>query len=127
MKDLETVRAYLLSRPGAVETRPFGPQPLVVKVGGKMFALLSEDATPLQIALKCEPAHAMFLRDTFPAVQPGYHLNKEHWNTVTLDGSISEEGIRAMIDESYQLVVGGLSKAARLRLGREDQAERSED
>jgi predicted DNA-binding protein (MmcQ/YjbR family) len=127
MKDLETVRAYVLSRPGAVETRPFGPQPLVVKVGGKIFALLSEDAKPLQISLKCEPAHAMFLRDTFPAVRPGYHLNKEHWNTVTLDGSISEEGIRAMIDESYQLVVGGLSKAARQRLGREGQAEHGKD
>jgi predicted DNA-binding protein (MmcQ/YjbR family) len=114
--DLETLRAYVLSRPGAAETYPFGPQPLVVKVGGKIFALVTEDSTPLQISLKCEPAHAQFLRDSFPAVQPGYHLNKEHWNTVTLDGSIAEEGIRAMIDESYRLVVGGLSKAARRRL-----------
>ena len=114
--DFETLRAYLLSRPGAVEDHPFGPQPLVVKVGGKMFALVAADATPLNVSLKCEPAHAQFLRDTFPAVQPGYHLNKEHWNTVTLDGSIAEEGIRAMIDESYRLVVGGLSKAQRSRL-----------
>ena len=113
---LETLRAYLLSQPGAVEDRPFGPQTLVIKVGGKMFALVSDNAVPLDISLKCEPAHAQFLRDSFPAVQPGYHLNKEHWNTVTLDGSISDEGIRAMIDESYRLVVGGLSKAARRRL-----------
>ena len=88
---------------------------------------MAEDAAPLTISLKCEPAHAQFLRDSFPSVRPGYHLNKEHWNTVTLDGSISEEGIRAMIDESYQLVVGGLSKAARQRLRREGQAERGED
>src|SRR5262245_46320069 len=114
--DPEAVRTYLLALPGAVETRPFGPQPLVVKVGGKIFALVAGDSTPLRISLKCEPAHAQFLRDTFPAVQPGYHLNKEHWNTVTLDGSIPEEGIRAMIDESYRLVVGGLSKAAQRRL-----------
>ena len=114
--NLETLRAYLLSRPGAVEDHPFGPQPLVVKVGGKIFALVSEDAAPLDISLKCEPAHAQFLRDSFPAVRPGYHLNKEHWNTVTLDGSISDEGILAMIDESYRLIVAGLSKAAQRRL-----------
>ena len=114
--NLETLRSYLLSRPGAVATYPFGPQPLVMKVGGKLFALVAEDAAPLTISLKCEPAHAQFLRDSFPAVQLGYHLNKEHWNTVTLDGSIAEEGIRAMIDESYRLVVAGLSKAAQRRL-----------
>lgn len=114
--NLETLRAYLLSKPGAVEDHPFGPQPLVVKVGGKMFALVNADSTPLSVSLKCEPAHAQFLRDTFPAVQPGYHLNKEHWNTVTLDGSIPDEGIRAMIDESYRLVVGGLSKGRRSQL-----------
>jgi predicted DNA-binding protein (MmcQ/YjbR family) len=69
--------------------------------------------------LKCEPAHAQFLRESFSAVQPGYHLNKEHWNTVTLDGSIPGEGVRAMIDESYRLVFAGLSKAARRRLAAE--------
>jgi predicted DNA-binding protein (MmcQ/YjbR family) len=114
--ELEMLRGWLLGKPGAVATYPFGPQPLVVKVGGKMFALVSEDAKPLDVALKCEPAHAQFLRDTFPAVRPGYHLNKEHWNTVTLDGSIAAEGIQAMIDESYRLVVQGLSRAARRQL-----------
>ena len=117
--DLETLRTYLLSQPGAVEDHPFGPQPLVVKVGGKIFALVSEDAKPLDISLKCEPAHAQFLRDSFPAVRPGYHLNKQHWNTVTLDGSIADDGIRAMIDESYRLVVSSLSKAAQRRLAGE--------
>jgi predicted DNA-binding protein (MmcQ/YjbR family) len=120
--NLETLRAWLLAKPGAVATYPFGPQPLVVKVGGKMFALVGEDARPLDVSLKCEPAHAQFLRDTFPAVQPGYHLNKEHWNTVTLDGSIAEEGIRAMIDESYRLVVQGLSRAVRRRLDQAGEA-----
>ena len=115
--DLETVRAALLDKPGAVETRPFGPQPLVAKVGGKIFALLDETAAPLALSLKCEPAHAQFLRDNFPAVQPGYHLNKEHWNTVQLDGSIQDDGIQAMIDESYQLVTASLSRAARRQLG----------
>ena len=114
--DLKALRAYLLSRPGAVADHPFGPQPLVVKIGGKLFALVAEDATPLTISLKCEPAHAQFLRDSFAAVRPGYHLNKEHWNTVTLDGSIAEDGIHAMIDESYRLVVAGLSRAAQRRL-----------
>ena len=114
--DLETLQKYLLSRHGAVEDHPFGPQPTVLKVGGKIFALLAPDASPLTISLKCDPAHAQFLRDSFAAVRPGYHLNKEHWNTVTLDGSIDDEGIRAMIDESYRLVVKGLSKAARKRL-----------
>jgi predicted DNA-binding protein (MmcQ/YjbR family) len=115
--NLETLRAFLLAKPGAVAERPFGPQPLVVKVGGKIFALLDETATPLNISLKCEPAHAQFLRDSFPAVRPGYHLNKAHWNTVTLDGSIPAEGLESMIDESYGLVVQLLSMAARKSLG----------
>jgi predicted DNA-binding protein (MmcQ/YjbR family) len=114
--DLETLRGWLLAKPGAVATYPFGAQPLVVKAGGKIFALVSEDTTPLTISLKCEPAHAQFLRDSFTAVRPGYHLNKEHWNTVTLDGSIPDAGIQEMIDESYQLVIQGLSRAARGRL-----------
>ena len=114
--DLAAVRAYVLSKQGATETRPFGPQPLVAKVGGKIFALLAEDATPPSISLKCEPQQALFLRDSFAAVQPGYHLNKEHWNTVTLDGSIPDEGIHAMIDDSYRLVVNSLTKAARRKL-----------
>ena len=103
--DLKALRASLLSRPGAVEDHPFGPQPLVVKVGGKLFALVDEHAAPLTISLKCEPAHAQFLRDSFPAVRPGYHLNKEHWNTVTLDGSIAEDGIRAMIEHDGPVMV----------------------
>ncbi|MFN8569524.1 MAG: MmcQ/YjbR family DNA-binding protein [Kouleothrix sp.] len=69
------------------------------------------------MSLKCDPSQAQFLRDAFAAVQPGYHLNKQHWNTVTIDGSIPPEGLQAMIDDSYRLVVAGLSRAARARLG----------
>jgi len=114
--DLAELRSYLLSKRGAVETYPFGPQPLVVKVAGKMFALVAEDAEPITISLKCDPAHAQFLRSMYPAVTPGYHLNKEHWNTVSLDGSIEDGEILSFIDESYQLVVKNLTRAARRQL-----------
>ncbi len=116
---IHDVRARLLALPGATPTYPFGPQPLVVKVMGKMFALLDETSDPLNLSLKCEPAHAQFLRDSFPAITAGYHLNKQHWNTVVLDGSIPVEGIQSMIEESYRLVVAGLSRAARAQLGSE--------
>ncbi len=110
--DLDQLRAYLLSKPGAVEDLPFGPSPLVVKAGGKMFALLSLGENPLHLSLKCDPTHAQMLRDAYPAVTPGYHLNKRHWNTVVLDGSVPNTQVRAMIDESYALVVKGLTRAA---------------
>ena len=116
---IHDVRARLLALPGATPTYPFGPQPLVVKVMGKMFALLDETSDPLNLSLKCEPAHAQFLRDSFPAITAGYHLNKQHWNTVVLDGSIPVEGIQSMIEESYRLVVAGLSRAARAQLSSE--------
>src|SRR5690349_10921295 len=114
---LEQLRAYLLAKPGAAEDFPFGPDPLIVKVAGKVFALVALRDQPLRVSLKCDPYHAQFLRDTYVAVQPGYHLNKQHWNTVTLDGSIPNDEILRMIDESYALVVKGLSKAVRRELG----------
>ena len=88
----------------------------VYKVVGKMFALVPLDADPLAISLKCEPGQALLLRDVYPAVQPGYHMNKTHWNTVTLDGTIPEPEIWGMIDDSYDLVVAGLSRAQRAAL-----------
>lgn len=114
--DIAALRAYLLARPGANEDYPFGPEPLVLKVAGKMFALLALQDAPPRISLKCDPLHAQLLREQYPAVQPGYHLDKRHWISVTLDGSISEEELRALIDESYRLVVKGLSKAQRRQL-----------
>lgn len=111
--DHAALQAYVLAKPGATETYPFGPQPLVAKVMGKMFALLAQTSTPPQISLKCDPAMAQFLRDEYPAVQAGYHLDKRHWNTVTLDGSVPADELRGMVDESYMLVVQGLTRAQR--------------
>ena len=109
------VHAYCLSRKGAKEEFPFGPDVSVYKIKGKMFALLTLEA-PIRISLKCDPILAEMLRQTYPAVQPGYHLNKRHWNTVNIDGTIPDDEIWEMIDNSYQLVVKSLSKAQRDQL-----------
>jgi predicted DNA-binding protein (MmcQ/YjbR family) len=102
---------YCMSKPGAREDYPFGPEPLVVKVGTKIFAFLWQNESHAGLSLKCEPETAYLLRQQYAAVKPGYHLNKRHWNSVTLDGTIPDEEIRAMIDESYALVVRGLTRA----------------
>ena len=99
------IRQYLNDKKGVTEERPFGPDVLVHKVLGKMFALLPEDEATLSISLKCDPDEALALRDMYTAVIPGYHLNKKHWNTVTVDGSIPEDEIWRMIDNSYDLVI----------------------
>ena len=114
--NLRQLQSYLLAKKGTTEELPFGPGALVYKVVGKMFALVAEDARPLTISLKCEPGQALFLRDVYPAVRPGYHMNKTHWNTVTLDGSIPEPEIWGMIDDSYDLVAAGLNRAQRAAL-----------
>ncbi|NTU80807.1 MAG: MmcQ/YjbR family DNA-binding protein [Chloroflexales bacterium] len=116
MQDLETVRAALLAKPGAEETYPFDQVTLVAKVGGKMFALLATTASPVQLSLKVDPDYGEVLRDTYPAIQPGYYLNKRHWVTLTLDGSLEPALIQELIDESYRLVVRGLPRAARAQL-----------
>jgi len=110
---LDVLRRYLLAKPGAVEDYPFDPITLVAKVGGRMFALVGSAAEPLWLNLKCQPEKAELLRELFPAVKPGYHMNKRHWNTVTLDGSMADADLLAMIDESYELVVRGLPKQLR--------------
>jgi predicted DNA-binding protein (MmcQ/YjbR family) len=116
--ELKTLCNYCASKPGAVEDYPFGEDTLVIKVMGKMFALLPlnlQDEAP-QISLKCDPALAEILRNIYDAVQPGYHLNKRHWNTVTVDGSIPDSEIYDMVDQSYKLVVQSLSKSDREKL-----------
>ena len=113
---LEPTRTYLLKKKGVVEDTPFGPEALVFKVIGKMFALVAWKETPLRITLKCDPDIASTLRTQYKAVQPGYYMNKRYWNTITLDGSISDEQIWGMIDTSYELVVKGLKKADRQKL-----------
>lgn len=113
---LELLRKYLQSNKGTVEDTPYGPEALVFKVKGKMFALVAWEETPLRVTLKCDPDDALALRAQYQAVQPGYYMNKKHWNTITLDGSISDEQILEMIDGSYELVVEGLKKANRQEL-----------
>lgn len=106
--------SYGLSKKGAVEDYPFGPETRVLKVGGKMFALLSETAEgETHISLKCDPVIAANLREQHACVQPGYHLNKTHWNTVAVDGSLPMSDLQDMIDHSYELVLSSLTKAAR--------------
>lgn len=114
----ESLRSYLLKKKGAVEEFPFGPTAMVFKVMGKIFALIAWKEFPLRINLKCDPDLAIHLRGIYNAVKPGYHMNKDHWNTVIVDGSISDDEILSMIDDSYNLVVNGLKKDDRKRLGR---------
>ena len=109
------VERYCLSREGALRDYPFGPQAAVFKVGGKMFALASPAGRPDRINLKCIPMLAVQLRERYAAVLPGYHMNKTHWNTVLLDGSISEREVKKLIDLSYDLVRGSLPRSKKAR------------
>ena len=117
---LEELRAVCSAKPGVSEDFPFGPNTLVFKVVGKMFALCpvksGVDDDPLYVNLKCEPELAELLREKYGAITPGYHMNKRHWNTVTLDGSVPEREVLELIDLSYSLVVKGLRKVERERL-----------
>jgi predicted DNA-binding protein (MmcQ/YjbR family) len=111
------LRGHCLSFGGVEETFPFGPRTSVFKVAGKMFALSQLGADSLRVSLKCDPALAEALRQTHAAVIPGYHLNKRHWNTVILDGSLPDATIRDMIEDSYDIVVSKLPQADRRALG----------
>ena len=115
----QELRAFCLSFNAAVEDFPFGPEASVFKVLGKMFALSRLDARPLTINLKCDPEDAVRLRGEHEGlIAPGYHMNKRHWNTVTVDGGLSDRLVRELIEDSYDLVVAGLPRAERLRLDR---------
>jgi predicted DNA-binding protein (MmcQ/YjbR family) len=111
------LRAHCLSFSGAVETFPFGAQTSVFKVADKMFAVSRLDSGPLEVSLKCEPPLAEQLRKAHAAVRPGYHLNKRHWNTVTIDGSLSDQTVKDMIEDSYDLVVSSLPRTQQQSLG----------
>ncbi len=114
--NFDTARSYLLSKPAASLDFPFGPQVLVFKIRNKMFATLGWSGDLANMNLKCDPQEAIMLRDVFDAVIPGYHMNKTHWNTLILDGSIPVPEIERMIDRSFGLVVRGLLKSDRQRL-----------
>nr|WP_202036107.1 MmcQ/YjbR family DNA-binding protein [Streptomyces mexicanus] len=113
------MRALCLSFNAAVEDFPFTPDTSVFKVLGKMFALTSLDARPLTVNLKCDPEDAIRLRAEHPdVIVPGWHMNKRHWNTVTVDGRLPDRLVRELVEDSYDLVVAGLPRAERLRLDR---------
>jgi predicted DNA-binding protein (MmcQ/YjbR family) len=102
--NIESLREYCLSKPGAEETLPFGPDTLVYKVKGKAFLLTGLDDEEFRFNVKCDPDKAIELREEFPCVLPGWHMNKKHWNTIVADGSVSSIQLKEWIDHSYELV-----------------------
>jgi predicted DNA-binding protein (MmcQ/YjbR family) len=113
--NIEVLRDYCLSKKGVEETTPFGDDVLVYKVMGKMFALTSmEDSN--SVNLKCDPDYAIELREQFPEIQPGYHMSKKHWNTISYDGAVDDNLILKLVDHSYDLVVSGLTKTLKKEL-----------
>lgn len=113
--DIVSFREFCISKPGVTEGFPFDNQTLVFKVMGKMFALTDVDLFT-SINLKCDPEYAVELRDKYAGINPGYHMNKKHWNTVMVDGSVPDDKIKELIDHSYELVVKGLPKRLREEL-----------
>jgi predicted DNA-binding protein (MmcQ/YjbR family) len=113
MLNLEQIREYCLKKKGVNEDFPFNEETLVFKVAGKLFLLASLDSIPLQINLKCDPEKAIEMREEFESVQPGYHMNKKHWNTIIIDGTVPAKDLFEWIDNSYNLVVAGLKKSKR--------------
>lgn len=117
--NLETIREYCLKKPGKItEEFPFDDEVLVFKVKGKIFLLTNINERPLSMNLKCDPELAVEWREQYEAVEPGYHMNKKHWNTVTLDGTIPRNEILKMIDHSYEQVVKGLKMSEQTRLSK---------
>jgi len=111
--NIEQLQEYCLQKPGVEESFPFGPDTLVFKVGGKLFLLAGLDSEPLQFNVKCDPEKAVELREEYACVLPGYHMNKKHWNTIIIDGSVPTRLIKEWIDHSYQLIVSSLPKKTR--------------
>jgi predicted DNA-binding protein (MmcQ/YjbR family) len=113
----DAVLAHCLGLPAAEETYPFGDEVAVIKVGGKMFALVSLGGEPV-VNLKCDPARALELREAYAGIRPGYHQDKRHWNSVDLDGSVEGDVVRGLVEDSYDLVVAKLPRAVRETLTR---------
>jgi predicted DNA-binding protein (MmcQ/YjbR family) len=114
--DLEYFRDYCLSKPGVEETFPFDDVTLVFKVMGKMFALTGLDSEVFTVNLKCDPERSVELRELHPEIQPGYHMNKVHWNTVNCEGDLDERLVLELVDHSYALVVKSLPKKIQAEL-----------
>ena len=116
----DDVIRFCLGRPGAQESYPFGDGVAVFKVGGRMFALVDLGDGPGVVNLKCDPARALELRDAYAGIRPGYHQDKRHWNSVDLDGSVEDDLVRELVEDSYDLVVARLPRA--VRAGLDDKA-----
>ena len=114
--NIETFRAYCLAKKGVTEELPFGPTTLVFKTMGKMFALTSLDAENFSINLKCDPENAEELREHHTCVVPGYHMNKKHWNTILVDGSVPDQKLCEWIDHSYGLIISALPRKVKQQL-----------
>lgn len=102
--DIQSLREYCLSKPDVEESLPFGPNTLVFKVKGKIFLICPLDEVGLQFNVKCNPDRALELREEYSCVQPGFHMNKKHWNTVIVDGTVKSKLLKEWIDHSYELV-----------------------
>jgi len=113
---LDELREYCLSKKGVEEGFPFGGDTLVFKVMGKMFLLTGIDSQPVRFNAKCNPEKAIELRENFSCVIPGYHMNKQHWNTIICDGTASRKQIEEWIDDSYNLIVSSLTKKLKTEL-----------
>ncbi|MGB3801548.1 MAG: MmcQ/YjbR family DNA-binding protein [Lewinella sp.] len=116
--DLLDFRTYCLNKTASEETLPFGPDTLVMKVAGKMFALTGLDESDFRINLKCDPQRAVMLRDRHPEIVPGWHMSKKHWNTVYVEnGTLPDSLVKELIDHSYNLVVAGMTRKLRTENG----------
>ena len=113
--NIETFRDFCLSKKGVTEDFPFDEETLVFKVMGKLFTLTNVDLFK-SVNLKCDPEWAIELREKYTAIKPGFHMNKKHWNTIEIDGSLSDSFIRQLISHSYDLVVEKLPKAMKVEL-----------
>ena len=116
--DIETLREYCIKKPGVEESLPFGPDTLVYKVNGKIFLITRLDEVQLSFNVKCNPDLAIELREQYDCVQPGYHMNKKHWNTIIVDGSVPIKKLKEWIDHSYQLIAEKTPQRSKRRPGK---------
>ena len=116
--DIESLREYCISKKGVTESFPFGPDTLVFKVGGKMFLLTNlQDSS--EFNAKCDPERAVALREEFDEIRPGYHMNKVHWNTISVTGRLTQKQLQDLIDHSYELVFNSLTKKIKEEINQE--------
>jgi predicted DNA-binding protein (MmcQ/YjbR family) len=116
MLDLLALNARLDAKPSAVATRPFGPDHIVYKIGGKMFAILADDPQDVHLTLKCDPVLAEVVRGRYAAITPGYHTDKRHWITIRQDDALPDAEIGRLLDHAYDIVRAKLTRAAKAAL-----------